>query len=62
MSDDVHQSETVFQIGEDLYGVSVDELNTRLALLKAEMSRIEAELAKKSADLSAADLLFKPKS
>jgi len=61
MDDDVHQSETTFQIGEDLYGVSVDELNERLSVLKAEISRIELELTKKSADLSAADLLFKPK-
>ena len=61
MDDDVRQSETLFQIGEDLYGVSVDELNERLSVLKAEISRIELELTKKSADLSAADLLFKPK-
>jgi len=62
MSDEVRQSETMFQIGEDLYGISVDELNARLGVLKDEISRIELELAKKSADLSAADLLFKPKS
>ena len=61
MDDDVRQSETLFQIGEDLYGVSVEELNERLGVLKAEISRIEGELTKKSADLSAADLLFKPK-
>jgi len=61
MDDDVRQTETVFQIGEDLYGVSVDELNERLGVLTTEISRIEAELAKKSADLSAADMLFKPK-
>jgi len=61
MDDDVRQSETVFQIGEDLYGVSVDELNSRLSVLKAEITRIELELTKKSAELSAADLLFKPK-
>lgn len=61
MSDDVRQSETTFQIGDDLYGVSVDELNTRIGELKAEITRIELELSKKSADLSAADLLFKPK-
>ena len=61
MDDDVRQSETTFQIGEDLYGVSVDELNERLSVLKAEILRIELELTKKSADLSAADLLFKPK-
>lgn len=62
MDDDLRQSETMFQIGEDLYGVSVDELNDRLGVLKAEISRIELELTKKSAELSAADLLFKPKS
>ena len=62
MDDDVRQSETVFEIGEDLYGVSVDELNMRLGVLKAEITRIELELTKKSAELSAADLLFKPKS
>jgi len=62
MDDDVRQSETMFQIGEDLYGISVDELNDRLGVLKAEVSRIELELTKKSAELSAADLLFKPKS
>jgi len=62
MDDDVRQSETVFQIGDDLYGVSVDELNTRIGVLKSEITRIELELTKKSADLSAADLLFKPKS
>ncbi len=62
MNDEVRQSETMFQIGEDLYGVSVEELNIRLAILKTEMSRIAAEIDKKSADLSAADLLFKPKS
>jgi len=61
MNDDVRQSETVFDIGEDLYGVSVDELNTRLGVLRAEITRLELELSKKSADLSAADLLFKPK-
>ena len=61
MDDDVRQNETLFQIGEDLYGVSVEELNERLGVLKAEISRIEGELTKKSADLSAADMLFKPK-
>ena len=61
MSEEVRQSETMFQIGDDLYGISVDELNTRLSVLKDEISRIELELSKKSAELSAADLLFKPK-
>ena len=59
--DDVRQSETKFQIGDDLYGVSLDELKTRVTTLKTEISRVELEISKKSAELSAADLLFKPK-
>jgi len=62
MVEDVRQSETKFDIGEDLYGVSVTELNTRLEVLQKEITRIEAELTKKRCDLSAADLLFSPKS
>jgi len=62
MRDDVGQSETKFDIGDDLYGISVDELKTRVGILKEEISRIELELGKKLADLSAADMLFKPKS
>jgi len=58
---DVRQSETKFDIGEDLYGVSVDELKERVQVLREEITRIEAELTKKSKDLSAADLLFAPK-
>lgn len=62
MEGEMRQSETVFQIGGELYGISVDELKKRLDILKVEIGRIEAELTKKSQDLSAADLLFKPKS
>jgi uncharacterized small protein (DUF1192 family) len=58
MSDDVRQSETKFELGEDLYGVSVAELKQRLQLLQTEISRIEGELAKKQKELSAADQLF----
>ncbi len=53
------QSETGFALGEDLYGVSVDELKERITLLKAEIVRIEAELTKKQSDLSAAEQFFK---
>lgn len=61
MSDDVRQSETKFDLGEDLYGISVAELETRVTRLQAEIERIEDELRKKKKDLSAADLLFAPK-
>ena len=62
MTADMRQSDTEFKIGEDIYGVSVAELNERIVILRAEIIRIEAELAKKAGDLSAADLLFAPKS
>jgi len=55
------QKLTDFEIGEDLYGVSVAELKLRVTALGAEISRIEAELAKKQAELSAADKLFAQK-
>jgi len=62
MTADMRQSDTEFKIGEDLYGVSVSQLSERLVVLQAEIGRIEAELIKKESDLSAADLLFSPKS
>jgi len=45
-------------IGEDLYGVSIDELVGRISLLKSEITRLELELDKKKAERSAADNLF----
>jgi len=57
MADDMGQSETKFELGEDLYGVSVAELETRIRRLKTEITRIQD----KKSDLSAADLLFSPK-
>jgi len=49
------QSKTVFQIGEDLYGVSTQELEQRIVICEAEAARIRQELAKKQAELSAYD-------
>lgn len=56
--DDPREKESVFSIGEDLYGVSVAELQSRIGLLNTEISRIEAELAKKQRELDAAQQLF----
>lgn len=55
------QSETKFEIGEDLYGVSVDELRQRIGVLTEEIARIEGELSKKELELSAANTLFAKK-
>ena len=53
------QTGTGFEIGEDLYGVSVEELQERVEILRTEIARIELELTKKQSDLSAAEQIFK---
>lgn len=56
--DEPQEKHEDFAIGEDLYGISVAELDGRIVLLKAEIKRIETELAKKQKDLNAAQQLF----
>ena len=46
-------------VGEDLTSLSVEELGRRIALLKEEIGRLEAEIATKSAHRSAADRFFR---
>lgn len=57
------ENETLRQIGtisvgDELYGVSVTELEVRIEALKAEILRVEKELHKKKKDRDAADSLF----
>ena len=47
------------EIGQDLTLLSVAELTGRIALLKEEIGRLEANIATKQASKSAADLFFK---
>ncbi|MCO6185090.1 DUF1192 domain-containing protein [Rhizobium sp. L1K21] len=47
------------EIGCDLSMISVDELVARVALLKEEIARLEADIKAKSASKSAAESLFK---
>lgn len=49
------------EIGQDLSAISVDELGERIALLKSEIERLEAERAKKDKAKSAAADIFKSK-
>ena len=57
--DEVTQNGTLTpRPGEDLYGLSVDELSERIALYTAEVVRLEAELAKKTVERDAAHALF----
>ncbi|HZG27619.1 Uncharacterized small protein, DUF1192 family [Ensifer adhaerens] len=57
--DDRPVRKTVHDIGQDLSLLAVDELKARIALLKAEIERLEAAVAAKGASRAAADSLFK---
>lgn len=50
---------TAHEIGSDLSLLSVDELSARIALLKEEIARLEAEQVKKGTSRSAAESLFR---
>lgn len=47
------------ELGQDLALLSVDELAERIALLQAEIARLEAAAAAKRASLDAANSFFK---
>ncbi len=57
--DDKPKKKIAHEIGQDLTLLSVGELTERVALLKAEIARLEANMAGKQASKSAADLFFK---
>jgi uncharacterized small protein (DUF1192 family) len=56
----LRQSGTI-AIGDDLYGLSIGELEQRVTLFETEITRVKRELEKKTQDLNAADSLFRPK-
>jgi uncharacterized small protein (DUF1192 family) len=57
--DDLPKPKHEHVLGENLETVSLDELRLRVNLLKAEISRIEAEITRKQASKQAADAFFK---
>jgi uncharacterized small protein (DUF1192 family) len=57
--DDRPKKKIVHEIGQDLTLLSVKELNERIALMREEISRLEADIARKQASRSAADQFFK---
>ena len=57
--DDRPKKKVAHEIGQDLTLLSVGELGERVALLKEEIARLEANMASKQASKSAADMVFK---
>ena len=57
--DDRPKKKLVHEIGQELTLLSVGELTERIALLKDEIARLEANMATKQASKSAADMFFK---
>ena len=59
--DDLPKKKITHEMGQDLSLLSVGELAERVAFLKEEIARLEAEMTRKNASKSAADLFFKKK-
>jgi uncharacterized small protein (DUF1192 family) len=57
--DDKPKKKIVHEIGQDLALLSVGELGERVKLLKDEIARLEAEMARKRASQTAANQFFK---
>jgi uncharacterized small protein (DUF1192 family) len=57
--DDRPKEKPVHDIGQDLSLLSVEELGQRVALLRDEIARLEADAAQKLAKRAAADQFFK---
>jgi uncharacterized small protein (DUF1192 family) len=57
--DDLPKKKITHEMGQELALLSVAELTERIALLKDEIARLEAEMKRKQASKSAADTFFK---
>ena len=57
--DDLPKKKVTHEMGQDLALLSVGELSERIGLLKEEIVRLEAEIARKRASQTAANTFFK---
>ncbi|MEB2845731.1 DUF1192 family protein [Rhizobiales bacterium RZME27] len=59
LDDDRPKKPLAHEIGQDLSTLSVDEIDKRVALLREEIARLEAEKVTKASGKAAAENLFK---
>ena len=59
MEDDQPKKKPAYQIGQDVSLISAGELQSVIGLLREEISRLEADIASKSASRNAAEAFFK---
>lgn len=57
--DDSPKRKIIHDIGQDLYLLSVPDLEERIAILKAEIERLEADKTAKTNSKAAANALFR---
>jgi uncharacterized small protein (DUF1192 family) len=57
--DDLPKKKITHEMGQDLALLSVGELAERIGLLREEIARLEAEMARKRVSQTAADAFFK---
>jgi len=57
--DDRPRPKVAHDIGQDLALLSVQELEARIALLRGEIERLEADIARKRSTRATADQFFK---
>ena len=57
--DDRPKKKISHEIGQDLYLLSAEDLGERIALLKQEIGRLEAAMARAQSSRNAADQFFK---
>ncbi len=57
--EDRPRPKVVHEIGQELALLSVGELEARIALLKSEIARLEADIVRKQSTRTAADQFFK---
>lgn len=57
--DELPKKKITHEMGQDLALLSISELSERISVLKDEIARLEAEIARKRVSKSAADLFFK---